>query len=326
MKRRELLAAAVAAPLAVVSTTASAQGQRWPNRPVRLVLPFAPGGSTDLAARAIAPKLGSRLGQSVVVDNRTGAGGLLALTTVARGPLDEHSFAIAAAGVLTISPHLNPAINYDVLRELVPVAGFARTPVVLIANSSFPASNIADVLKLAREQPGKLSVATGGNGTVMHLALELLQSVTGTSMIHVPYRGSLQAAMAAMAGETPLAVVDLTSALGRLDTGRIKVIGVMGKERTSLMPSLPTLHEGGVKDFDVSGWFSVLAPTATHASVVARMNAELTSLLRSKEIEQDFKPIGLEPMPTSPEQLAEQIKSESMRWAGVIQRAGIKGE
>jgi tripartite-type tricarboxylate transporter receptor subunit TctC len=293
---------------------------------VRLVLPFAPGGSTDLAARAVGPKLGKQLGQSVIVDNRTGAGGLLALTTVARGPQDGHSFAMAAAGVLTISPHLNPTINHDVLRELVPVTGFARTPVVLIANSAFPASNIADVLKLAKEQPGKLSVATGGNGTVMHLGMELLQSVTGTSMVHVPYRGSLQATMAAMGGETPLAVVDLTSALGRLETGKIKVIGVMSKERTSLMPNLPTLLEGGVTGFDVSGWFGVLAPASTPPAVVAKLNRELTALLRTDELKQDFKPIGMEPMPTSPEQLGELIKSESARWAAVIKRAGIKGE
>jgi len=303
-----------------------AQDERWPTRPVRLVLPFAPGGSTDLAARAAAPKLGKQLGQSVIVENRTGAGGLVALTTVARGAQDGHGFAMAAAGVLTISPYLNAAINHDVLRELVPVTGFARTPVVLIANSAFPASNISGVLKLAKEQPGKLSVATGGNGTVMHVATELLKSVTGAAMVHVPYRGSLQAAMAAMTGETPLAVVDLTSVLGRLETGKIKVIGVMSKDRSPLMPSLPTLHEGGVKDFDVSGWFGVLAPAATPAAVIGKLNHDLSVLLRSDELKHDFKPIGLEPMPTSPEQLAELIKTDSARWAAVIKRAGLKGE
>lgn len=325
MKRRDLLTAAVLAPIAAAMKPAAAQAERWPTRPVRLVLPFAPGGSTDLAARVIAPPLGKQLEQSVVVDNRTGAGGLVALTNVARGTQDGHSFAIAAAGVLTISPYLNTATNHDVLRELVPVAGFARTPVVLIANASFPASSIPELLKLAKAQPGKLSIATGGNGTVMHLASELLQSVTGTSMVHVPYRGSLQAAMAALSGETPLAVVDLTSAIGHLESGRLKAIGVMSKDRSSLVPQLPTLHEGGVTGFDVSGWFCVLAPMATPPAVIERLQRELLALLRSDEIQREFKPIGLEPMPIGSQALAELIRSESTRWASVIQRAGIKG-
>jgi len=326
MNRRGWLAAAVAAPVAAVCGNAFAQDERWPTRPVRLVLPFAPGGSTDLAARAAAPKLGKVLGQSIVVENRTGAGGLVALSTVARGAQDGHSFAMAAAGVLTISPYLNTGVNHDVVREMVPVTGFARTPVVLIAHSSFPASSIAEVIKLAKERPGTLSVATGGNGTVMHLATELLQSVTGTSMVHVPYRGSLQAAMAAMTGETPLAVVDLTSVLGRLESGKIKVVGIMSKDRSPLVPDLPTLHEGGVTGFDVSGWFCVLAPAAMPPAVIEKFNHELSALLASDEMKRTFKPIGLEPMPTSPKQLAELIKIDSARWSAVIKRAGLKGE
>ncbi|MCI1193581.1 tripartite tricarboxylate transporter substrate binding protein [Calidifontimicrobium sp. SYSU G02091] len=323
--RRRAAAAALALLATGLAPAVHAQ-ERWPSRPIRLVVPFPPGGSSDVAARLLAPRLGERLGQQVVVENRPGAGGTLALGQVAKAAPDGYTLVLAAAGGLTISPGLNPNLGYDPLADLAPITGFARIPFVLVANADLPVSRADELIALARRQPGRLTFASGGNGTAMHLGGELMKSMSETFIVHIPYRGSAPAITAVMAGETQLAVSDITSVLGKTEGGRMKVIGVMSKDRTDLAPGVPTLDETGLKGFDVSGWFAIMAPARTPQPIVARLNAEITSLIRTDEFRERFKTLGMEPIPTTPEELTQMMRAELARWAAVIKRAGVKAE
>lgn len=309
---------------------AAAQDAGWPNKPLRIVVPFAPGGSSDVAARFIAPRLSERLGQPVTIDNRPGAGGTLGVGMVAKStPADGYTLLLAAAGGLTISPHLNPNLGYDPVADLAPVSGFARIPLVLIANAQVPASNVEQLIALLRREPGRFSYATTGNGSAMHLAGESFKALTDTFVVHIPYRGSSPAVSAVMSGEVQLAVVDLTSVLGRTDGARIKLLAQFGKERSSLAPNLPTVAETGnarLKDFDISGWFGLFAPARTPAPVVQRLNSEVTALLRADDLRERFKGFGIEPMPTSPQDLGQFMRAELSTFAGIIKRANIKME
>ena len=322
-------AGALSACLALPGT-ALAQDAPWPNRPLRIVVPFAPGGSADVAARFLAPRLSERLGQQVTVDNRPGAGGTLAVGQVAKNtPADGYTVLLAAAGALTISPHLNPNLGYDPVADLAPITGFARIPLVLIANADLPAANAEQLLALLRKQPGRYSYATTGNGSAMHLGGESFKALTDTFVVHIPYRGSAPAVAAVMSGEVQLAVVDLTSVLGRTEGARIKTLALLGKQRSSLAPSVPTLAEsaqGGLKDFDISGWFGLFAPARTPTAVVQRLNSELTMLLRADDLRERFKTFGIEPMPTSPQELGQFLRAELGNYAGIVKRAGIKAD
>ena len=329
LQQLAVTAGALGAGLALPGT-ALAQDAPWPSRPLRIVVPFAPGGSADVAARFLAPRLSERLGQPVTVDNRPGAGGTLAVGQVAKNtPADGYTVLLAAAGALTISPHLNPSLGYDPVVDLAPITGFARIPLVLIANADLPAANAEQLLALLRKQPGRYSYATTGNGSAMHLGGESFKALTDTFVVHIPYRGSAPAVAAVMSGEVQLAVVDLTSVLGRTEGARIKTLALLGKQRSSLAPNVPTLAESaqaGLKDFDISGWFGLFAPARTPAAVVQRLNSELTTLLRADDLRDRFKVFGIEPMPTSPQELGQFLRAELGNYAGIVKRAGIKAD
>lgn len=296
----------------------------WPLRPIRLVVTFPPGGSSDTAARIVAPKLAQRLGQPVVVDNRPGAGGGLGLDLVAKAPADGYTLVLASAGGLTANPTLYPNLPYNPGRDFAPITLFGTSPFVLVANPALPANNAKEVVALAKRQVGKLSYASGGSGTAMHLSGELLKSMTGSFILHVPYRGTAPAVMAVMAGETSLAIADIASIQPQLKSGRLKVIGVMSKERSTLAPNLPTLAESGIPGYDSSGWFAILAPAGTPPAVVTRLNTEITTVLRLPEIQERFSAAGLEPLSSTPEQLAQLIKTETAKWSRVIKESGAK--
>lgn len=323
--RRVLLAGLLGALGAVAAGPVLAQ-DAWPSRPLRIVVPFPPGGSADAAARLLAPKLAEKLGQQVIVENRPGAGGALAVGQVAKSTPDGYTLVLAAAGGLTISPNLNPSIGYDPLADLTPITGFARIPFVLVASSELRAGSVAEAMDAARRHPGRLSYATGGNGTAMHIGGEMFKAMSNSFIVHIPYRGSGPAAMAAMAGEVQLAVVDFASVIGQRDNPRIRLLATLGKERSSLLPQLPTLHESGLTDFDVSGWFGLFAPARTPQPIAQRLNAEITALLRTAEFGERFKNLGMEPQPTTPEQLQALMRTELAAYGAVIKRAGIKLE
>lgn len=303
---------------------AQTAGSNWPTKPVRLVVTFPAGGSSDTAARLVAPRLAQRLGQSVVVENKPGAGGGVGLDLVAKSPADGYTIVLASAGGLTANPSLYPKLPYDPQRDFAPVTLFGTSPFVLVANAALPANNVREVVTLAKAQVGKLSYASGGNGTAMHLSGELLKAMTGSFILHVPYRGSAPAVLAVMSGDTSLAIADIASIQPQLKSGRIKVIGVMGKERSSLAPNMPTLAESGVPGYDAAGWFAILAPAGTPPAVVARLNAEITHVLGQNELRELFAAAGLEPLPSTPEQLGQLIRTETTKWAKVIKDSGAK--
>ncbi len=300
----------------------AAWAQAFPSRPVRLVVTFPPGGSSDTAARIVAPRLAERLGQQVVVENRPGAGGGVGIDAVAKSAPDGHTLVLAAAGGLTANPSLYKKLSYDPQKDLAPVSMFGTSPFVLIAHDALPAITLKDVLALAKAQPGRLSYASGGNGTAMHLTGELFKSMSGSFIVHIPFRGTAPAVLATMGGETQLAVADLASVRQQARGGRIKVLGVTSRERSSLAPEIPTLAEGGLPGFESAGWFAVLAPAATPPAVLTRLNSELNAVLRLPEVRQQFANAGLEPLSSTQAELADLIKRETTKWAEVIRRSG----
>jgi len=316
--RAALLGAAVAG----LATLARAQAPAWPAKPIRLVVTFAPGGSSDVAARIVAPRLAERLGQAVVIDNRPGAGGGVGLEFVARAVADGYTLVLASAGGLTANPSLYKQLNYDPVRDFAPITLFGTSPLVLLAHPSVAAANVGELLQLAKARPGRMSYASGGSGTAMHLSGELLKSMGQVHIVHVPYRGSGPALIAVVSGETQLAVADITTAAGQIKAGRVKVLGVMGRERTPLAPEFPTLNESGLRGFESQGWFAVLAPAATPAPLVQRLNLDITAILRSPETRERFSTAGLEPLPSTPEELAAMMRSETVKWARVIKESG----
>ena len=306
--------------MALLSLTATAQ--EWPTKPIRLVVTFPPGGSSDAAARIVAPRLAERLGQPVVVDNRPGAGGGVGLDLVAKSPADGYTIVLASAGGLTANPSLYKSLPYDPARDFAPITLFGTSPFVLLAHPSLPAASVADVLKMASSQPGRLSYASGGNGTAMHLSGELLKSMGRVHIVHIPYRGSGPALMAVIGGETQLAVADITTAAAQIKSGRVKVLGVMGKDRSPLAPDIPTLNETGLRGYDSAGWFGILAPAQTPPAVVQRLNTDITAVLRSAEVRERFATAGLEPLPSTSEEMATLMKSEAQKWSRVIKESG----
>ena len=322
--RKQFFTSLVGLAIAAAGSTAWAQTAAWPNKPIRLVVTFPAGGSSDAAARIVAPKLAERLGQAVTVDNKPGAGGGLGLDLVAKSAADGYTIVLASAGGLTANPSLYPNLSYSPSRDFAPITLFGTSPFVLVANPALPANTAKELLALAKTQVGKLSYASGGNGTAMHLAGELLKSMTDSDILHVPYRGSAPAVVAVMAGDTSLAIADIASIQPLLKSGRFKVIGVMGKERSALAPDMPTLAESGVPGYDAAGWFGILAPAGTPPAVLTRLNAEITAVLRLPEIRERFAAAALEPLPSTPDYMAQLMRTEAIKWAKVIKDSGAK--
>ncbi|APW41218.1 Bug family tripartite tricarboxylate transporter substrate binding protein [Rhodoferax saidenbachensis] len=322
--RNPLIACVVGLAIAAFGNAALAQTAPWPTKPIRLVVTFPAGGSSDAAARIVAPKLAERLGQAVIVDNKPGAGGGIGLDIVAKSPADGYTIVLASAGGLTANPSLYPNLPYNPTRDFAPITLFGTSPFVLVANPSLPANNAKEVIALAKTQVGKLSYASGGSGTAMHLSGELLKSISGSYILHVPYRGTAPAVMAVMSGETSLAIADIASIQPLLKSGRFKVIGVLGKERSALAPDMPTLAESGVPGYDSSGWFGILAPAGTPPAVLTRLNTEITAVLRLPEIRERFAAAALEPLPSTPDYMAQLMRTEAVKWAKVIKDSGAK--
>ena len=323
---RPLLRLVVFAALVLMAGTAAAQSPAWPARPVRMIVTFPPGGSTDTIARIIAPKLAERLGQPVVIDNRPGAGGSIGVEIAVKAPPDGYTIVLGAAGALTINVSLSKSPSYDPLKDLAPICLIGSSPFLLVADPALPIGSARELLALAKSRPGELTYSSGGTGTAMHLSGELLRLMTGIDIVHVPYKGS-GPAMAAVAGkQTALGFADITSALPLLKSGRVKPVGVLSRERSALAPEIPTLAETGVPGYESIGWFGLLAPAGTPPAIVARLNAETTQVMRLPEIRERLLNVALEPWTGTPEEFTAFIKSETAKWADVIKRSGTKIE
>lgn len=321
-----LLAAgcALAAHLQVQAQTPATATPGWPAKPIRLVVTFPPGGSSDAVVRMLVPRLTEKLGQQVVVDNRPGAGGNIGLDIVAKAPADGYTLGVGAAGALSANSSLYARMPFDVPKDFRPVAMLAGIPFVVIGNPALGLKTQKEVVALAKAQPAKLSIAHGGNGTAMHLSAALFNQMAETKVVEVPYKGSGPAALDVLANQVPLAVVDLTSALPHIKAGKVVAYAVTSPQRLPTLPDVPTVSEAGLAGYDSTGWFGVVAPAGTPPAIVARLNAEINAALNDPAIQASMRNVGVEPAPATAEAFDAYIKSETVKWAKVIKAANIK--
>ena len=306
------LAALLAAACAAASL-AQAPGD-YPKQPIRTVVTFPPGGSADAVVRMLVPRLNEKLGQQVVVDNRPGAGGNIGLAIVAKAPPDGYTIGVGAAGALSANSSLYEKMPFDPLKDFRPVSMLAAIPFVIVGHPSVPAKTQKELVALAKAQPGKLSIAHGGNGTAM----------ADVKLVEVPYKGSGPAALDVLAGNVPLAVVDLPSALQHIKAGKLVAYAVTSPQRLPQLPDVPTVSEAGLTGYDSTGWFGVVAPAGTPQAIVNRLNAEITAALNDEQIKASMRNLGVEPAPTRPEAFEAYIRSETQKWAKVIRDANIR--
>ncbi|WIT13233.1 tripartite tricarboxylate transporter substrate binding protein [Paucibacter sediminis] len=325
IKRRELLGLAALS----ISPWSLAQAP-WPSRPLRIVVPFAPGGTTDLLARAIAPELQKALGQPVVVENKPGAGGNLGAAEVAKST-DGHTLLMGTVGTHAINQALYPKLPYDPVKDFSPVTLVAAVPNVLVLNPAraqhYGISSVADLVRVARANPGKLNMASSGNGTSIHLAGELFKSMTGSFMLHFPYRGSGPALMDLMAGNTDLMFDNLPSALPQIRAGKLKALAVTSAQRSEAVPELPTVEEAGgaaLKGYEASSWFGLLAPASMPAEQVARLQREVSRSLANPAIKERMASQGAIASGNTSAEFAALIASETAKWAKVVKASGAK--
>jgi tripartite-type tricarboxylate transporter receptor subunit TctC len=301
-----------------------AQERAYPTKPIRLIVTFPPGGSTDLTARALAARLSERLEQQIVIDNRPGAGGNIGLDIVAKAAPDGYTIGVAAAGALAVNVSLYPKMPFDPVKDFVPVGMVAMIPFVLVAHPSLPAANLGEVLAMARAKPGSLSVGHGGNGTAMHLSVELLKQMTGANLALIPYKGSGPATTDVLAEQTPLAISDIPASIAFIKSGRLKALGVTAGKRSVALPEVPTFAEAGVPGYESIGWFGVVAPAATPAAIVNRLSTELQAALNDPEIRRRIVASGAEPVPGTPGEFKNMIESEIRKWANVVRISGAR--
>jgi tripartite-type tricarboxylate transporter receptor subunit TctC len=311
--------------IALAPLPASAQGD-WPTKPIRFIVSFPPGGSSDLVARAVAPSMSERLGQPVVIDNRPGAGGTIGVDLVAKAPPDGYTIGLGAAGALAANLSLFAKLPYDPLTDLAPVVELALIPFFLVAHPSVPATSLKDLLAAAKARPGTLFVAHGGAGTAMHLSGELLKLMTAADLPLVAYKGSGPAAQDVLSGQVALAVLDITSSIEHVRAGKLKALGVTSDKRSRAAPEVPTFAEAGVAGYEATGWFGVVAPAGTPEPVIRRLNAEFRRALDDPQLRERMIALGCEPAAGTPEEFGARIRSEIPKWADVVKRSGTKLE
>ena len=320
MKILGYCALAVAGAIAL-APPAGAQGA-YPNRPVTMVVPYPAGGSADILARTIGQKLGERLGQPVVIDNRAGAGTAIGAKHVAAAPPDGYTLLMGTVSSQAINPAMNK-VGYDPVKDFTPVAPLASIPFVLVAHPSFAGRSVADVIAQAKAKSGELSYASAGLGTSNHLAGELLASAAGIKLLHVPYKGSAPALNDVVAGHLPLMFDLQATALPYVQSGKLKALAVTGRTRSSLLPDVPTVIESGLPGYEVSAWFGVFAPAGLPRPVLDRLNADISAVLQAPEMRKRLQELGAEPEQGSAEAFAKFTRAEATKWSGVLKNAGL---
>ena len=315
----------VAFALSAFSVAAFAQG--FPNRPVRLIVPFPAGGTTDILARAIAQKLSESLGQSFVVDNRPGAGGNIGSDLVAKSPPDGYTLLMGTVGTHAINPGLYPKMPYDHVKDFAPVVLVAGVPNVLVVNPGVPVKTVAELVTLARDKPGTINFASSGSGTSIHLSGELFKSLTGTQITHVPYKGSSPALTDLIGGQVQIMFDNLPSAMPHIKGGKLRAIALTSSKRAPALPDVPTIAESGVASlasFEATSWFGIFAPAGTPRDVVLKINADTNKALQSAEMKEKLLSQGAEAVGNTPEYFADYIKAETIKWARVVRDSGAK--
>jgi len=314
-----------ACALVAVALAAPAAAQSYPSKPVRFILPFPPGGPTDILGRIIGQRLAVQLNQPVVPENRPGAGGNVGTEFAAKQPADGYAIVLASPS-LSISPGLYKKLGYDPVKDFAPITLVAQIPNVLLVHPSVPAKTLKEFVQLAKAHPGELNFGSGGLGTSNHLGSEMLKGLTGINMVHVPYKGSNEAMIGMIGGHVDMVVIGVPPTLPHIKAGRVRPLAVLAAERLPYLPDVPTSKEAGVANYEVITSYGILAPAGTPRDVINRLNAEWLKIAVMAETKERMSGAGYEPMTSTPEQYGEFIKSEMVRWAKVIKDANVKIE
>ncbi len=322
---RRAMLGALGGSLAAIALPSGAQST-WPSRPIRVVVPFPPGGATDIVAREISERLTPVLGQALVVENKAGASGNVGIEMVVRSPADGYTLAIGAPQTLTINPQLFAKLPFDPQRDLAPIVVVAAVPNVLIVNPKLAINSVKDLIALAKSRPGKLNYGSSSIGGTPHLSAELFKSMTGTYITHIPYKGSAPALQDLIGGQIDMMFDNLPASLPHIRSGRVRALAVTTLARSPSAPELPTLDESGVKGFESQGWFSLLAPTGTPEPVLQRLNTEVNRILGTPEFRERLQRVGAEPVGGSIDDFRRRLRDETERWRKVIKFADIKVE
>ncbi len=324
---RSRVIAFIAAVGLFVAGSSVAFAQEYPTKPVRLLIPAAPGGGADILGRLVGNKLSENLGQPVVMDYRPGAGGILATEMAAKAAPDGYTLLMAYIGTFGVNPSLYPKLTYDPVKDFAPVAFLSATPSMLVVHPSVPARSVRELIALAKAKPGTLNYASGGSATAPHLAGELFKTMAGVDMVHIPYKGSGPAVADLLGGQVSLMFNTMVQTIPHVQAGNLRALAVTGSKRSAVAPDLPTVAEAGLDGYEVVGWFGLVAPAATQKEIVARLNAETQKVLRSPDVKAKLDELGSEPTTiVTPEQFGAFIQAEIAKWAKVVAASGMKAE
>jgi tripartite-type tricarboxylate transporter receptor subunit TctC len=316
---------ALAIAICAIAAPLTAQAQAYPNKPVRMILAFPPGGPTDIVARVIAQKLTEQMGQQVLVDNKPGAGGNIAAEQVAKSPTDGYTIFYNTSAIV-IGPALYAKVNYDTLRDFAPVALTAAIPMVLMVNPQLPPKSVKEFIDLARSKPGQLNYGSSGTGTITHLASAMFSTQAGIQTQHVPYKGSAPALIDLAAGQVQFMTDTINTGLPYIKDGRMRGLAVTSLKRSVVLPDLPTFHESGLTGFDAAAWQGIVVPTGTSAEIIARLNTETNRALQNPDVRARLAAQGADSLGGTPAEYAAYIRSEMPRWAKAIKDSGAKAE
>jgi tripartite-type tricarboxylate transporter receptor subunit TctC len=300
-----------------------AAAQKYPAKPITVIVPQAAGGANDTIARVVAQKLSEQLGQSVVIENRVGAGGNVGTAAAAKARPDGYTVMITADSAQVINPFLYQSTGFDPVKDFEPVAPLARAGYVLVAHPSFPANNVSELVALAKAAPGKYAIASAGNGTLNHLIAEMLQKAADIKLVHVPYRGAAAAATDVVGGQVPLSVQSMPSSIGFIRAGKLKVLGVVNERRLPALPDAPTIGET-IKGFGATPWYGMFAPAGTPKDIIRLLQDEVAKALDSAEAKDKLAVVGCEPYKGTSEQLAALVKDDLVRWSRIVKESGAK--
>jgi tripartite-type tricarboxylate transporter receptor subunit TctC len=298
-------------------------GAQYPNRAIKLVVPFPPAGATDVVGRIVAAKLGERLGQPVVVDNKPGAGGSIGSDLVAKSPADGYTILIATSSTHSIGPVLQK-LPYDPIKDFAPITHVANVPNVLVVSPTLAVSSVQELVALAKAKPGQLNFASSGVGTIVHLNAELFKLISGTDIVHVPYKGTALSIPDVASGNIAMLFDSLASVMPHIKSGKVKPLAVNAQKRQALLPEVPTLTEAGMPQFDRYTWFGMFAPAGTPPEIVSRLHREVVAALQAPDLLERFANVGAEPVGSTPAEFVERIRSDAARWSEVIRKAGVK--
>jgi tripartite-type tricarboxylate transporter receptor subunit TctC len=326
MKRSQFLSLSMVAALTTLAPSAFAQAAKYPDKPIRIVVGFAPGGFTDVLARTLGQKLSTSLGQPVVVENKPGATGTIGADMVAKAKGDGYTLLLAHFGSNSVAPALFPKLPYDVIRDFTPIVRLASTPVLLTVNSAFPANDVAGFIEHARKNPGVLSFATSGGGTAQHLAAAQFMQVTQTKMVHVPYKGSGAAMTDLLGGQVDLNFDSPPNILPHVKSGKLKALAITSLVRSPLFPNVPTLNESGLLKFEMSQWFGLMGPANLPKELIDKLNTEVNAILKQADVVEKISSQGGDIIGGTATQFVTFLKSDTEKWAKLVKDAGITTE